>query len=137
MRLQRRQHCPAAAGQQSRSAGPSNCKEVDILLRQTISTIVLLGVCSTPIMALAQHDDRHDDHRDGYHDQYVRHNEWRRGAHMRHEDWERARRVDDWRARHLRQPPPGYEWREVDGNYVMAAAATGIIASVIAASQAH
>ena len=29
------------------------------------------------------------------------------------------------------------EWREVDGNYVMAAVATGIIASVVAASAAH
>jgi Ni/Co efflux regulator RcnB len=137
--------------------------EGNTLLKKTISSLVLLGVFSTPLMALAQHDDHHDnyqrqddhhdayqrqddhrdayhrqdDHRDGYHDQYVRHNDWRRGHRMRHEDWQRARRVDDWRAYHLRQPPRGYEWREVDGNYVLAAAATGIIASVIAASAAH
>jgi Predicted integral membrane protein len=50
---------------------------------------------------------------------------------LRHEDWARGRAID-WRARHLRRPPRGYEWREVDGNYVLAAVATGIIAGVIA-----
>lgn len=86
-----------------------------------------------PATALyAQHDDHRDDHRYDHHG-YVRHNEWRRGYHMRHEDWDRGERVD-WRARHLRQPPRGYEWRQVDGNYVMAAVATGIIASTIIAA---
>lgn len=85
-----------------------------------------------------QRYDRRDDHRDAdRHDAYVRHEEWRRGYHMRHEDWDRGRRIDDWRMHHLRRPPRGYEWREVDGNYVMAALATGIIASVVAANAAH
>lgn len=65
------------------------------------------------------------------HGDWVRHNEWKRGYHMRHDDWARGQRVD-WRARHLRAPPRGYEWRQVDGNYVMAAVATGVIASIIA-----
>ena len=65
---------------------------------------------------------------------FHRHDEWRKGYHMRQEDWGRGQRID-WRARHLRRPPRGYEWREVDGNYVMAAAATGIIASIIANSR--
>ena len=62
---------------------------------------------------------------------WVRHDEWKRGYHMRHEDWSRGQQVD-WHSHHLRRPPRGYEWREVDGNYVLAAAATGIIASIIA-----
>ena len=62
---------------------------------------------------------------------YVRHDEWKRGYHMRHEDWDRGEAVD-YRTYHLKAPPRGYEWREVDGNYVLAAAATGIIASLIA-----
>ncbi|HEX3364003.1 RcnB family protein [Phenylobacterium sp.] len=62
---------------------------------------------------------------------YVRHDEWKHGYQMRHEDWDRGARLD-WRAHHLRHPPRGYEWREVDGNYVLAAAATGVIASLIA-----
>jgi Ni/Co efflux regulator RcnB len=114
-----------------------------------------LTVTLTGGMSFAQdhHDDRdhpHDapgdrgpDHgpdRDRGHDRdhrsFVRHQEWRKGYHMRDEDWRRGERVD-YRAYHLRRPPAGYEWREVDGNYVMAAVATGIIASVIIASAAH
>jgi Ni/Co efflux regulator RcnB len=103
------------------------------LLRKTISSIILLGVCCTPVMALAQHDD----HPDAFHQQYVRHDEWKKGYHMQSADWNRAQRVDNWRNYHLSAPPRGYEWREVDGNYVLAAVATGVIASVVAASIAH
>lgn len=103
------------------------------MLKKTISSLILFGVACTPVVALAQHDDYHHDD----HDHYVHHQEWKRGYHMRHEDWNRGRHIDDWRTHHLREPPRGYEWREVDGNYVMAAVATGVIASVIAASAAH
>ncbi|MBV9997212.1 MAG: RcnB family protein [Caulobacteraceae bacterium] len=57
------------------------------------------------------------DHDRGGHPQ---HGDWRPGARMAGADWARGQR--------------GYEWREVDGRYVMAAAATGLIASIIAAS---
>ena len=85
-------------------------------------------------LAIAQdhHDDR--DHHDNHH--YVHHDDWRRGHRMNHDDWNRGERID-YRHYHLHAPPRGYEWREVDGNYVMAAVATGVIASVIAASAAH
>lgn len=118
----------------------------------TLSAVLFTG-------ALFAQDDHHDDHRDDRnnnqyqgdrrdnadhhdwndhdHDHYVRHDDWRRGRRLPPEYWEHARRVDDYRAYHLRRPPRGYEWREVDGNYVMAAVATGIIASVIAANAAH
>lgn len=94
------------------------------------------------VVANAQHDDHHDAQRDNHqsdhHDNhaYVRHSEWKKGYHMRHEDWDRGEHVD-YRTYHLRQPPSGYEWRLVDGNYVLAAVATGVIASVILASHAH
>jgi Ni/Co efflux regulator RcnB len=78
--------------------------------------------------------DHHDDHHDNH--QYVQHNEWKKGSRMNHDDWNRGERVD-YRTYHLSAPPRGYEWRQVDGNYVLAAAATGLIASVIAASAAH
>jgi Ni/Co efflux regulator RcnB len=70
------------------------------------------------------------------HDHYVRHDEWKKGAHINHEDWERGQQVD-YRHYHLHAPPRGYEWRQVDGNYVLAAAATGVIASAIVASTIH
>jgi Ni/Co efflux regulator RcnB len=92
-----------------------------------------LAMTLTGGMAFAQdhHDDQ--DHRDNHH--YVRHDEWKKGSHMNHDDWNRGERVDYQHYR-LQAPPRGYEWREVDGNYVMAAVATGVIASVVAASAA-
>jgi len=91
--------------------------------------------------AVLAQDDHHDaEHHDDadHHDThaYVEHKEWKKGYHMRDEDWHRGE-VVDYRTYHLKRPPDGYEWREVDGNFVMAAVATGIIASVVAASAAH
>lgn len=99
-----------------------------------LSAVLLTGV------AIAQddhRDDHHDDHHDAdHHDSYVRHDEWKKGYHMRDEDWRRGQPID-YRTYHLRKPPRGYEWREVDGNYVLAAVATGIIASAIVAAATH
>lgn len=66
-----------------------------------------------------RHGARYNDHRD-----------WRAGHRMAMNDWRRGQRVD-WRRHHLRAPPRGYEWRQVDGRYVLAAVATGLIASII------
>ena len=71
-----------------------------------------------------------------HHDPYVRHDEWKKGYHMKPEDWHRAHPID-YRQYHLHPPPRGYEWREVDGNYVLAAVATGVIASAVVASAAR
>lgn len=97
--------------------------------RILMTALAVLTTVTAPV-AYAQPDR---DHRDD-HSQFQRHDEWRKGYHMKQEDWSRGSKID-WRARHLRRPPRGYEWREVDGNYVMAAVATGIIASVIANSR--
>lgn len=77
---------------------------------------------------------RYDDHDRGRHNGWVRHDEWRPGHRIDRTYWSRGERLD-WRTHHLRRPPRGYEWREVDGNYVLAAAATGLIASIIANSR--
>ena len=100
-----------------------------------IVSAVGLTLCGGSMFAQDRRDD--NDHRDAHHQQYVRHDEWKKGEHMRQEDWNRADRVDDYQHYHLRRPPRGYEWREVDGNYVLAAIATGVIASVVVASAAH
>ena len=63
------------------------------------------------------------------HQQYVKHSEWKKGAHIRQEDWSRGQQVD-WHAHHLRQPPAGYEWRAIDGNYVLANS-DGVISTTI------
>ena len=70
------------------------------------------------------------DHPDqDHHQQYVRHSEWKKGAHIRQEDWARGEQVD-WHAHHLRQPPAGYEWRMIDGNYVLCNS-NGVISTVV------
>jgi len=57
------------------------------------------------------------------------HADWKQGGHIGHDDWNRGQRVD-YHALHLAPPQKGYEWRRVDNNYILAAAATGLIASV-------
>jgi Ni/Co efflux regulator RcnB len=89
------------------------------------SFLLAAAVVTANTQALA--DDHHDNH------QYVHHEEWKKGAKMRDEDWKRGEHID-YKSQHLRAPPHGYEWRQVDGNYVLAAVATGVIASVVAAS---
>jgi Ni/Co efflux regulator RcnB len=39
--------------------------------------------------------------------------------------------VDDWRAHHLRRPPPGYYWVQTGTDYLLVAVATGIIADIL------
>src|ERR1700678_4248234 len=95
-----------------------------------ILAVTTLGASLIGSMSLAQ--DHHDDHQDAY----VRHDEWKKGYHMKQEDWNRARPIDYHQYR-LKPPPRGYEWRSVDGNYVLAAVATGIIASAVVASTVH
>jgi Ni/Co efflux regulator RcnB len=95
------------------------------ILAVTTLSASLLG----PISFAQEHPEEH-------HDTYVRHDEWKKGYHMKSEDWNRARPID-YRQYHLNPPPHGYEWRSVDGNYVLAAVATGVIASAIVASTVH
>jgi Ni/Co efflux regulator RcnB len=72
------------------------------------------------------------DHRDDNHPAgYVEHNEWKKGYHMKSEDWSRAHPVD-YKQYHLNAPPRGYEWRSVDGHYVLANN-RGVITTVVVA----
>ena len=100
-------------------------------MRALVITSLLFAIAATAAntQALADEHDNRDNH------QYVHHEEWKKGAKMRDEDWKRGEQVN-YRDHHLRAPPHGYEWRMVDGNYVLAAVATGVIASVVAAEVA-
>jgi Ni/Co efflux regulator RcnB len=78
-----------------------------------LHTVLALAILSTSLLggvAIAQ--DHHDNHT------YVQHKEWHRGAVIKHEDWDRADQID-YRQYHLSAPPRGYEWRMVDGYYVL------------------
>lgn len=102
-------------------------------MKRIIATALAAALAAGSISpAFAQPYRDHD--RDQARSEFRRHDEWRKGARMGRDDWNRGRRID-WRENHLRRPPRGYEWREVDGNYVLGAVATGLIASVIANSR--
>jgi Ni/Co efflux regulator RcnB len=67
-----------------------------------------------------------DDHHDA-----APHHDWHKGGRIEQSDWNRGQHVD-YKAHHLRRPGRGQEWRQVDGNYVLAAAATGLIVGLAA-----
>jgi Ni/Co efflux regulator RcnB len=109
----------------------------------TAAALTLLAAPLSTAFAQDRHDDhrgnnmmmdRHDDHRDNMMMDRRDHHDWRRGGRIERRDWDRGERVNDYRRYHLSRPPRGYEWRRVDNNYVLAAVAGGLIASVIAAS---
>ncbi|MDP9601581.1 RcnB family protein [Variovorax sp. NFACC27] len=60
------------------------------------------------------------------------HADWRRGGRVPQEYRGRNYVVQDWRAYRLQQPPRGYQWVGVGGDFVLAAIATGVIANIIA-----
>jgi Ni/Co efflux regulator RcnB len=60
------------------------------------------------------------------------HADWRRGGRVPQEYRGRNYVVNDYRAYQLQQPPRGYQWVGVGGDFVLAAIATGVIAQIIA-----
>lgn len=70
------------------------------------------------------------DHRQAQHHQ--KHQEFRKGHTLDAKYRGNGYQVNDWQKHGLKAPPPGHRWQNVDGNYVLIAVASGIIASVIA-----
>jgi Ni/Co efflux regulator RcnB len=112
--------------------------------RLLIATAALSLLAAPFSIAFAQ--DHHDDHPGNammdHHDAHAGNSmmmhaaphAWHKGDHIAAADWGRGARISDYGHYHLSRPPHGYEWRRVDNNYVLAAVAGGVIASVIAAS---
>ena len=86
-----------------------------------------------PTVALAADHDGRDggqmQHSGWAADQGAGHN-FHRGERMGYNDWSSAQPVD-YRQHHLRRPPHGYEWRQSNGQFILAAVATGLVASVL------
>ncbi|HEY4077183.1 MAG TPA: RcnB family protein [Rhizomicrobium sp.] len=105
-------------------------------MKRLLTSAAALMILAAPVSAFA--DSRHDDHRDDHRPgpsmmmHGPSHNNWRKGGRIERNDWNRGTRVD-YRHYHLSAPPRGYEWRRVDNNYVLAAAATGLIAGLVIA----
>ncbi|MEI9889639.1 MAG: RcnB family protein [Caulobacteraceae bacterium] len=112
---------------------PDTARTRGTTMNKLLSAAFAATIALTSVSAAFAQPGRNNDHHDNNqgHGGYVRHDDWRKGHRLSKNDWSRGQHVD-YRAHHLRAPPRGYEWREVDGNYVMAAAATGLIASIIA-----
>jgi Ni/Co efflux regulator RcnB len=102
-----------------------------------LSAIVLATAVALPAFAFAQ-DDHRDDRRD---DRRVEQRHAERGAGPDHA-WHKGDRIPesyrdkryevaDWRSHHLSAPPAGYRWVQVDGDFVLAAVATGVIADML------
>ena len=90
-----------------------------------LHTLLALAILSTSLMggvALAQapHDNTI----------FVEHKDWKNGVQIKHEDWDRGDKVDYIQSR-LSAPPRGYEWRMVDGCYIMAKSSSLQIAALV------
>lgn len=122
------------------------------LIITTLAATLLAGTAlsGTAMAAGQRHDDRgrydqrhdsrydrHDDRRDHRYDRRDERRDYRR--------WQRGQRLDaryrgngyyvsDYRRHGLRAPPRGYRWQRVNDSYILAAVATGLIASVIIAN---
>jgi len=117
--------------------------------RLAITAIALSLLAGTAANAAGQrHDDRRDDRRyeqSRYDNRHDRRDDRRAERRDDRRDWRKGQRLDsryrsnsyyvsDYRSRGLRQPPRGYRWQRVDDRYILAAVATGLIASVIIAN---
>ncbi|MDN4589669.1 hypothetical protein DBA29_14330 [Xenophilus aerolatus] len=69
--------------------------------------------------------------------------DWRPGLPRPHAQWHRGGYVPasyrapqyvvtDWRARQLQAPPSGYQWMQINGDFVLGAIAGGLIAAIVA-----
>ena len=57
---------------------------------------------------------------------------FQRGGYLPHEYRHRGYQVNDWRAhRGLYAPPHGHQWMQVNGDFVLVALATGLIANLL------
>jgi Ni/Co efflux regulator RcnB len=79
----------------------------------TVFALPILALALASMPAVAQDQDHHDN------STYKQHQEWKSGAKIHDEDWSRGDKVD-YQKNHLRRPADGQEWRQIDGNYVMA-----------------
>ncbi len=110
---------------------------------RTLPALLLAFAVAAPTISMAQpdrHDDRHDDHHEMHGGPPPGHvdprgagpnHDFRRGGRLPAEYRNHQYVVDDWRGHHLSAPPRGYHWVQTGNDYVLAAIATGVIASIL------
>lgn len=72
----------------------------------------------------ANHQQRGHDARDD-------HRDWHEGGKVPQRYRDDSHWVQDWHDHDLPEPPRGHRWLNIDGDYVLAAVATGVITSII------
>lgn len=97
---------------------------------KTLRALLALPILA---MALASAPATAQDHQDNH--AYKQHSEWKSGSKIQQEDWNRGDKVD-YKQNHLPRPRAGHEWREIDGNYVLADQ-DGMVVSVRRAPHDH
>lgn len=116
------------------------------ILTTSLAALMLAGGATAASAQAYRHDGRYDVRDRAY--EQGRRDQARyesRQARREYRRWVRGQRLDaryrgnsyyvsDWRRHGLRAPPRGYRWQKVDNQYVLAAVATGLIASVILAN---
>jgi Ni/Co efflux regulator RcnB len=115
-------------------------------MKKLIIGAFALSLIAAPAMAAPGHGNHNNNnwtnHNNGHMDNHMSNHMG--GNHMKHHGWKKGQRLSsqwrhghevDWRAHHLRQPPRGYHWVQTDGDYVLAAVATGVILTAIFANQ--
>ncbi len=94
---------------------------------------LLAGVLASSAGVAIARPQQHGPQHPAWHEQQASHgHHWRKGQRL--QPAQRRYVVSDWRQRGLRQPPRGYQWvRENNnsGDYLLVAAATGLIASIL------
>ena len=112
---------------------------------KTLAGLLVAAAVAVPAIAMAQDDkrderqteQRHDDRRaaPAAHDEHERgagpQHSWHKGDRIPDNYRDKRYEVSDWKAHNLRQPPSGYHWVNVNGDYVLAAVATGVIADLL------
>lgn len=56
---------------------------------------------------------------------------WHRGDRLPNDYRDRQYVIDNWHEHNLQTPPRGYHWVGINGDYVLAAVATGVIAQIV------
>jgi Ni/Co efflux regulator RcnB len=109
------------------------------LLTATLALSLLAGAGAAS--AQPRHDDHRNDHGryeqsrhdNGNHYGQQKHR-WARGQHLDRSYYSDRSHYVDYRRHHLRAPPRGYQWVRADNDYALVALTTGLIASIVAAS---
>ena len=102
-------------------------------MRSIMSGVIVIALLASSAGFAQPGSSRNQKSGNGNNQQNGQHRGWGQDRGNAHR-WNRGERINDYRRYHLQRPRRGYEWRRVDDNYVLAAVAGGVIASVILAN---